>query len=232
MSKEILDIQAEIAKELALIKCTVAPTGSRISTRGKQFKLPNGQTDAGPMTVVIVDYVTQNMFYEERYDPKNLAPPSCFAIGKDIAALIPSPNSPEVQSADCASCPMNQFGSSGKAKACKNTRLLAVVSPTDDECSPIMTLSVPPKTLKDFDKYVTDVARRFNLPPVGVVTDISFDEDSEFEKFLFAVVGPNENLKAHWGRKAEALEILTTEPDLSRAKAVKPVARSGRRVPV
>ena len=36
------------------------------------------------------------------------------------AKLIPSANSPQAQCEDCASCPMNAFGSAGKGKACKN----------------------------------------------------------------------------------------------------------------
>lgn len=222
----VLDIQAEIAKEMALIKKTVsAPGGNRISTRGKEFKLPNGSKDAGPMTVVILDFMTHNLFYTGRFDPKNPSPPSCFAIGKEIDAMVPSPNSPDKQSEDCPSCPMNQFGSSGNGKACKNTRVLAVVAPNDDDSSPIMTISVPPMSLKDYDKYVNDTARRFSLPPVGVLTEISFDEAADFEKLLFKAVGPNENLKLHWGRKAEAVEILSVEPNLTAREPAKPAGK-------
>lgn len=222
----VLDIAAEIAKEMALIKKTVsAPGGNRISTRGKEFKLPNGSKDAGPMTVVILDFMTHNLMYTGRFDPKNPSAPVCFAIGKEIGTMVPSANSPDKQSEDCTSCPMNQFGSNGNGKACKNTRVLAVVAPNDEEGSPIMTISVAPMGLKDYDKYVNDTARRFNVPPVGVLTEISFDENTDFEKLLFKVVGPNENLKLHWGRKAEALEILSVEPNLTRVAPATPAGK-------
>lgn len=233
MSTAVLDIQAEIAREMATIKKAVnAPGGNRISTAGKQFKLPNGTKDPGPMQVVILDFMTHNLMFQGRYDPKNPAPPICFAIGKEIDTMVPSDNSPDKQSEDCAGCPNNQFGSSGNGKACKNTRVLAVVAPNAEEGSPIMTISVAPMGLKDYDKYVGDVARRFQLPPAGVVTEISFDDSVEFEKLVFSVVGPNENLTAHWGRRTEALEILMVEPNLTRtstapakpAVATRPVA--------
>ena len=181
------------------------------------------------MTVVILDFMTHNLMFQGRFNPKNPSPPVCFAIGKEINTMVPSDNSPDKQSDDCTSCPMNQFGSNGNGKACKNTRVLAVVAPNAEEGSPIMTLSVAPMGLKDYDKYVNDVARRFNLPPVGVLTEISFDENADFEKLLFKVVGPNENLKMHWGRKAEALEILSVEPNLTRIAA--PASPPARHTP-
>ncbi|MGH9890836.1 MAG: hypothetical protein ACREA0_02380 [bacterium] len=213
----MLDIQAEIAAEMARLKKTVAaPSGNKISTAGKQFKLPDGVKDPGPMTVVIIDYVTANSFYVGKFDRMNPKPPVCFAVGKEIEALAPVTASPDKQSENCTSCPMNQWGAPGQAKECKNTRLLAIVPPGAEEGSPIMTLSVAPKGLKGFDKYVADVGRQFGLPPTGVLTEISFDETVDFEKLVFRAVGPNENLKLHWGRKAEAMEMLLVEPDFTR----------------
>lgn len=62
------------------------------------------------------------------------------------------------------------------AKACKNSRLLALLPVDADDETPIMVLKVSPTALKAFDSYVASVARSFQLPPLGVVTEIGFDE--------------------------------------------------------
>lgn len=120
-----------------------APSGNGISIRDKQFKFPDGRV-ADSLNVVVLDFVTRNLYYVGRFDPKNPAPPTCFAIGKDLKTLKPSANSADVQNeAGCATCENNTFGSNGAAKACKNTRLLAVLEVGEDYATaPIYTISV------------------------------------------------------------------------------------------
>lgn len=202
-----------------------APTGSGISIKDKQFKFPNGQIlDA--IEVVVVDFVSRNLYYEGRYDPKNPAPPTCFAIGRDLKSMVPSENAPDAQNDDCVSCPNNQFGSNGAGKACKNTRLLAVLEPGAPE-GQIFTLSVPPKSLKAFDGYVNTLASMLKRAPFGVITRIGFHPEMDHEQLVFSHVGPNENIAGCLERIAEVEMILAVEPDTSRlaAQATKRVAR-------
>ena len=124
-SSSVVSIQEALkAQAAAMSDRTAPPSGSSISvTQDKKFKLPDGTTTAGPLQLVIVDFTARNEFYPDAFDPNDIVSPHCFAIGQNPLKLVPSDNSPEKQASDCSSCPMNQFGSQGKGKACQNTRL-------------------------------------------------------------------------------------------------------------
>lgn len=213
------DIQEQLQTEVAGIQDQIgAPASNAISIRDKVFTLPDGSVINSALEVVIVDFLSRNNFYESKWDPKNPQPPSCFAIGKVVKSLAPSPNSPHMQvkpGQTCEECPMNVFGSDGDGKACKNTRLLAVLPVDAGEDDPIMTLSVPPTAVRAFDGYVGQVAKLFGTPPIGVVTTIDFHPDKSFPMPIFGHPQPNPNLEGHFARRSEAEVLLTAEPDTS-----------------
>lgn len=213
----VVSIQERLRAEVAGIQERLgAPGGDVISiTQDKYFKLPDGTKHGGPMDVVIVDFVAGNYFYEGAYDPNNITPPACFAIGTNPTQLSPSDNSPVRQSDNCATCPMNQFGSDGKGKACKNSRLLALLPVDADADTPIMVLKVSPTGLKAYDSYVASVARSFQVPPLGVVTEVCFDDSVTYASLRFKNPRPNENIELAFSRRDEARARLMTEPDVS-----------------
>jgi hypothetical protein len=219
-STALATLQEQMEREAAqeIMKQVAAPSSNGISIRNKQFKLPDGRILDGPIEVVILDFVSKNLHYTGRFDSQNPSPPKCFAIGRVITDMKPSANSPDVQSDSCNGCPMNEFGSDGAAKACKNTRLLAVVE-ADVPDAPIMTLSVPPKSLKAFDGYVSKVASLLKRTPYGVVTRIGFHPEAEHEQLVFGNPTPNPQLVEHVARRPEAEAMLFIEPDTSRAEA-------------
>ncbi len=216
---------------------TAPPTGVNIKiTQDKKFALPDGTKTEGPLDLVIVDFTSRNMYYEGAYDPNNIAPPTCFAINPIPKQMAPSDNAPEKQNDVCSTCPQNQFNSAGKGKACKNTRLLAVLPPDADENTPLWLLSVSPTALKGFDGFVGAVNRQFGMPPVAVIAEVGFNESETFASLVFSNPRPNENLETHFARMQEANELLAVEPDVSsygqapakaagRAPARKPVGR-------
>lgn len=225
----IAAIQEQLKAQAAAMADKVAPaSGNYIRvTQDKQFQLPDGTKTPGPLELVIVDFISTNRFYEGAYDPKNITPPACFAISTDPKNMAPSPNAPLPQASDCQSCPMNQFGSSGDGKACKNSRVMAVLPPDADEDTPLWLLATSPTANKGFDGYVAGVARTFQMPPVGVVTTVGFDAGSTYAKLTFTDAQPNENLAAHFGRQAEAQQLLAVEPDVSGFVKDAPPARKG-----
>ncbi len=221
---QVVDIRAQLAKEVADMASRVgAPGGDAIRiTQDKKFEFPDGTKSNGPINLVIVDFVSMNQFYDGPYDKDNISPPACFAIGSNPTALVASDNSPVKQSAGCAACPMNQFGSDGKGKACKNGRVLAVLPPGATADTPLWILKVSPTALKSFDAYVTSVVRSFQLPPVSVITEISFDDSVTYASLRFGDPQPNDNLEACFARKEEAMARLLTEPDVSQYEAPAP----------
>lgn len=220
---------SEIAKRIA------APSGDRVRFKGgSAFITPDGQ-EGDTLQVVIVDFMSANLFYDGTFDRDNPAPPACFAIGPEPSMLIPSENSPAKQAQTCVACPNNQFGSAsnGKGKACKNTRILAIVPATaleSDEEAPIWVLAVPPASLKAFDGYVGKLSSQHRTVPVGVVTEITLDPTTDYASPRFSVIRPlkDNELGVFMARREEASKRLTTEPDVSGYEAPKPVAR-GRR---
>lgn len=232
----LVSVQEMMAAQLAALQGKTAPAGGNAIrvTQDKQFQLPDGSKTPGPLQVVIVDFTSRNEFYEGAFDKNNITSPACFAIGDIPTKLVPSANSPVKQCDDCASCPMNQFGSAGAGKACKNTRVLAVLPPDADDETPLWTIKVSPTALKNFDGYVKNVSRMFNMPPVGVVTEISFDESKDYASLSFGNPVPNEGVANHIVRTAEAKELLAQEPDVSSfgaAPAKKSAAPARRPVP-
>lgn len=229
-SSNIVSIKDALKAQAALTAGRTAPaTGSSIRvTQDKQFLLPDGTKTPGPLELVIVDFTSKNVFYEGAYDPKNISPPTCFSIGNIIKDMVPSKNSPVAQAADCASCPNNAFGSAGDGKACKNCRVLAVLPPDADENTPLWILSTSPTANKGFDGFVGQVNRLFEMPPIGVITTVSFDPSVTYAKLMFSDPKPNPNLAVHFPRQAEATAMLTAEPDVS-GYVAKPKGKVARR---
>lgn len=209
-----------------------APSGDRIRFDGNHgFKTPDGNEGA-ELEVVIIDFLSSNLFYEGSYDASNPQPPACFAIGVQPSNLVPSPNSPAMKCDSCNACPNNQFGSAGKGKACKNTRLVAM-SPVamDGEDPALWIMSIPPTSLRAFDAYVKSLATKHKTVPIGVITRVSMDSSVTFAAPRFEVVRPlnNEEFPAYMALRDEAQNRLNTEPDVSQFKAAAPAGRTTAR---
>lgn len=232
-STAVVNIQEMLKKQAeAMSERTAPPSGINIRvSQDKQFLLPNGQK-ADELQIVIVDFMARNEFYEGVFDPNNISPPACFAIGSNPTKLVPSANSPAKQCDDCASCPMNAFGSAGKGKACKNGRQLAVIvveEGVDPSDAPIWLLKVSPTGLKGFDGYIQGVARTFQMPPVAVVTSVTFEENVTWAQLKFSDAVPNNYLNECFARQDEARTLLEQEPDVSQYEAPKPTKAPARR---
>lgn len=226
-SSGAISIKETMAAELAaLAGRTGNPGGDKITLKNdKTFNLPDG-SKVDTLEVVIVDFIGMNTYYEGAYDKDNIAPPTCFAIGQVITDMAPSDNAPVKQSDVCISCPMNAFGSSGTGKACKNMRRLAVLPPDADADDPLWIIDVSPTGLKSFDGYVRSVASKLSMMPIGVVTTITFDQSTDYASLRFGNPRPNDNVDAHWERRAEAKERLEQEPDVSSYAAPVPKGRA------
>lgn len=208
------------AQAAAMADRTTPPGGNKIlAGNDKMFKLPDG-SKVPELEAVIVDFVTVHSFYERPYDPKNILPPGCFAVGLNPKDLTPVQESPNLQAETCQVCPMNEFGSAGEGKACKNSRRLALLplNEAGDDVDPeaeILILDVSPTALKGFDAYVQGVSRTFQMPPVGVITTITLDPNVEYAKAMFGNARPYDSLAGVMARQSEAMDMLLQKPDFS-----------------
>ena len=230
-----VNYQEQLAKEAAEISKRIAtPSGDRIRFNSNRSLITPDGNEGEELEVVVVDFVSSNLFYDGPFDRDNPQPPGCFAIGVEPSLLVPSPNSPNKQAETCSACPNNQFGSAGKGKACKNTRLLAVMPVAmDGDEPPIWIMSVPPTSMKSFDAYVQTLASKHKTIPIGVVTRITLDQGVQFAAPRFSVVRPlkAEEFETYMPRREEANTRLTAEPDVSQYAPPKG-ATAGRGQPV
>jgi hypothetical protein len=217
MGMQLVDIKAELKKQADVIATRIGkPGGDFIKVQqDKKFKLPDGSVSDGPLTVVIVDFVSGNFFYDRPYKDGEQVPPACFAIGTEPELLKPHETSPDIQSETCKTCANNEFGSAGKGKACTNTRLLAVTAPTNDAEAPVYNLKVSPTAIRAFDAYVKTIQAQFDAPPIAVVTEIYFDPDLKYPSLRFGNPTPNDNLEIHFNRQKVARDRLLVAPDVS-----------------
>lgn len=223
----LVDLRAQMKAEVQAMASRLGPAGGDLIkvTQDKFFEFPDGTKHPGPINLVIVDFIAANNFYDGPYDPNAITPPACFALGLNPTELVPSDHSPLKQAATCAVCPLNQFGSDGKGKACKNGRVLAVLPPGATADTPLWVLKISPTAVKPFDAYVKAVANTFEVAPVGVVTEISFDPSVSYGSLRFGNPQPNPDLTPCYGRRKEAMERLLVEPDVSGYEAPAPKAK-------
>ena len=221
--QEIANIDAELAAEAAAIADSIgAPSSNRIDIQDKVFKLPDGQILQAPIDMIIVDHLSKNLFYEGEWDPKNPEGPICWAIHRDVKKLTPSKTAPQVQNkGDCDSCPMNEWGSSGEGKACKNTRALAVLLPNVGDGKELYTFNVSPTAIKSYDGYVNTVLKMFKTTPIKVVTEVMFHPEKRWAYPLFGDPRPNADYLEHFARRDEARAMLEVEPQAGEPKTKK-----------
>ena len=185
----------------------------------------------------VVDFVNENNYFDTPYNPDDPSSPVCWSVSKNKTIdMTPSESAVKIQHNDCASCWANEFGSAttGRGKACRNSRRLAIIAVSDLnnlDSAEVAYTKVPPTSIKSFDKVGNDVRKIFKRPMYGVVTEIKFDSDSDFEKLLFKVVKPISDAATITGIKKikEAIkEEIMLEPDPANYKEAAPVKNSGK----
>jgi hypothetical protein len=190
--------------------------GMTIRLANKMFTLPDGTSEKGPMECVVLGYMSRNTKYKEQYQQGQFNPPTCFAQGPSPKALAPDPAKvPHPEAKTCSECPHDQWGSGGaKRKACKNTRLLAVVPPNADPNAPLLMVQVSPKAIKSWDNYVVTLGAKDKIP-LSVVTQMDFDPSAAYPLLTFKELTDNANEELHFSRMREAEALLSQAPMLA-----------------
>lgn len=206
----------------------LAPTGDKIKISNKQFKLPSGDT-LDFLDVVVVDFIYYNAYYEGAFDSNNIVPPNCFSLAIEQKTMVPSPNAPEAQHADCSGCWANAFGSSGKGKACQNRCLLAVLPSDANEDTPFAILDISPTAVKGFSSYMSGVVRGGKMP-YEVISHVECNPATKHDVVIFSdpqIIEDDAFLGMVESRLGEAGERLATEPDVSAFKAANDAPKKG-----
>jgi hypothetical protein len=173
---------------------------ARLKTRGGILQYMDAPMPGNKMQCVILAVGAENALYDGEFDPENPASPICFAFGETDDALVPHPKSPKKQSADCASCKHNAWGSAekGRGKACKNQRHLMLIH--GDELKKAMgkggldgavvvTANVPPTSLPSWAQYVKGLETNSGKPQYAFVTEVALVPDAKSQfKWQFTPV--------------------------------------------
>lgn len=235
----IANIDAELANEIANIKDTISQgSGNKIKVLPTgSFELPDGLDLGDEIQVVVVDFVSHNKFYATPYNPQNPTPPDCYAMGRKLNDMAPEDDSPHKQNDDCRTCPLNQFGSGngGRGKACKNSRVLAVLLVDQENPdahnapdAPLYVLELPPTALRSFDGAVGHIARALNGPPVKAILTVSAKNAGTYALITFSDPVPNPDYAANVGRRPEVEDLLFRKPDFAAFEAKQASAPRGR----
>lgn len=167
----------------------------RISIRGRRFReivgseqISVSKDDSMNLIILNASKISRT-YYDAAYDPDKTATPHCWSADTQT----PSPDVPEDQrmSARCMDCPKNIKGSGqGESRACRYSQRVAVA--LENNFDEIYQLSLPATSVfgdgKDGKMPMQAYARflnAHNTPPIAVVTEMYFDENSDVPKLLF-----------------------------------------------
>lgn len=172
--------------------------GNTISVRNGVMSLSDQPIPGNQFAAVIMDSVRLNTYYPGAFDASEIVPPTCYAIGRTDAELMPHPDMAKApqffqpQADRCNACPHNQFGTgqNGKGKACTNRRRLIMLlagtynqtptgmqmTPYMDaahyETTPLLQMHLPPTSIKGWGEFVRSTAAQYQRPPQGLVTRV------------------------------------------------------------
>lgn len=177
----------------------------RVKYRKEEVNLVNEHGDPRPSIEVVIIKAAghlSKLHYPNGYVEGSNEPPTCWSAN----AITPDASVPveQRQSATCAACPHNVFGSrvttAGKAaKACTDSKRLAVVPLGDIENEVYggpMLLRVPPASLGDLVNYDNKL-KAIGFPYMAVGTRIGFDINAEYQKLTFSAIRPLTDAEAH-----------------------------------
>jgi len=158
--------------------------------QGQMFKVGIDEKKESEIVGVIVDTSRVNAYWKEDYSVGASAP-DCSSRN----AI--KPDDGENQQADsCLSYPMNQFGSDGRGKACKNLRRLHILLP--DEFLPLR-LTMTSSSLRAWDDYMMMLTQKqlnYWYARTKITLEAAKNKDGiEFSKMKFEFIEPVTNAK-------------------------------------
>ena len=247
------ELAAQAAAAAAMEEST--STGQFFGLKGGILTFNDSPLPGNQMAAIVLDSVLENVYFNGAYDPDTPQSPVCFAFGRDEREMAPHPNVDttegfERQCESCHGCEKNQFGSAetGRGKACRNTRRLAIISGgtlnhKTDEFTPcdeaavasavIGYMKLPVMSVKGYAAYVKNLSGTLRKPPLAMFTKISVvpDPKSQFRVIFEALEPvPNELLPGIMTRVAEAKQSIEqpyTPVDAEAFEQAKPAARRG-----
>lgn len=198
--------EAQAVKAAAEVPAT---GGTFLSTKAGILSYGDEVMPGNQVCVIILDAVLENTAYAAKFDENNPQPPVCYAFGRldEQKEMAPHPSMeafpehfiPHAES--CGVCPLNEYGSAdtGRGKACQNRARLALLpagyyspkrgsrdfdlevftDPAHFKTADIAHLKLPVLSVKNYFKFVADVAAAHRRPPHGVIARVYLEPDAK-----------------------------------------------------
>lgn len=194
----------------------------RVKFRGEETLLKDDRGVPVPNLDVIIVGVAAGIskqYYEKKFSEGDDAAPDCFSVN----GVAPDASSPRKQCSTCAVCPKNQWGSriteaGKKAKACQDSRRLAVVplgDPENETYGGPMLLRIPPTSLSNLANYAGMLERKgASLEFVG--TRLGFNYDVAYPQITFDATGWLDDEQARMVVGADGAGGIMADPVIER----------------
>lgn len=216
MSKDVKELLQQQSQDIAT-RISAPSAGLRIRGNIKNGTIQVGELEDEMISVVVIDFITKRTFYDTPWrDGDPYRPPVCYGFSKNPDLMVPHENVEDIggefQSDACSNCPLNEWGSDGAGKACKERRVMLVLPPDEANANDdFWELDIPVKSLKSFDSFVRTVKEAWDVPPVAAIVDISLDPSANYVQYVFSNPQPNPLVGAHAARIEEASKILAAK---------------------
>lgn len=202
-----------------------------ISYRGKVWRVRKSGTeqnylDANNDAVQSIEIVLvksnprpSKSYYDKAFEEGSTEAPRCWSTD----GLVPDASVTDPINPQCASCPMNAWGSgrptpSGKkSRACADVRRMAVAFAHEiedkGEKATLFLMRVPPASLNPLKDYAEKILQPRGIYPFAVVTRIGFDPTTAHPKLTFKAA------RFVNDEEAEAIVALRASEDVRRILA-------------
>jgi hypothetical protein len=118
--REALKQHAEMTK--ARINKLNQSTATMLSFRGGRFSV-GGEELENPLEAVVLAVRLERSYYDSPYNPDVQTPPTCYSFDGER----PHAETEDPQHETCRGCPWDEFGTSGRGKACKEGARVALI---------------------------------------------------------------------------------------------------------
>ena len=144
---------------------------------GKFFEIPDvsGEKSESSFKGIIINWQDVRAYWQESFSGEQ--PPDCNSM--DMQTGVGNPGG------DCATCPMNQWGSAdgdSQGKACKEKRKMLILM--EGNIFPVL-MDAPTMSLAPIKKYFQALASK-NIPFHSVVTIFSLDQNENANGIKFS----------------------------------------------
>lgn len=183
---------------------------------GSNWEIPSleGPTSAREIEGVMVAWRGPRAFWVTSVDEAGdeTTPPDCSSFDGNLGVGMYGVGSEKNMSGECATCPMNEWGSSlsgGNGKACRETRQLMMVLP--GSVLPIV-VGLPPTSIFNLRKYMLRLAGS-GRPHYAVTTKLTLD--------------PQQKGGQRWSVVVPSMGVDLTPEEKAGAKALGDTLRAG-----